>query len=379
MKTIPVKRVPKKPQRPSGLILFFLFLFTLAGGAGIGLLYFQEPESAPLSAQAPLLVTAEALGAIPDAADSSSYPFLALAADEILKPAESPDALQQRQSLREPFDGALTRILAILSYKELSGRERWERAALFLTRLPYSKLEQIDLNLAVQLRSAAEKAASQLAQEKIAEILERHQRIGSGPLQRTDQLIAGLRAVQGEIAPVAPLLKNTEENGGVLSNLNDIIQFLSERSSAEISVERDAYTDRERGAYTLRLEIVPLPGFSGQRPEELSFLEGERRIGPFPVPSGEQVLDLPIRDGLSLSIAETGETVSFPRPEERTLAALGFPALCESNAPREIACPETGVAVRLFQTYRLPNLLFDAAARAAAGSGAPRPGSAVGD
>ena len=364
-----MKKIPKKPQRPNGFILFILFLFTIAGGAGIGLLYFQEPESAPLSPQAPLLVTEEALGAIPNAADSGSYPFLALAADEILKPAETPDALRQRRNLREPFDGALKRILDILSYKELSGRERWERAALFLTRLPYSKIEQIDVNLAVQLRSAAEKTASQLAQEKITEILERHQRIGSDPLQRIDQLVTALQAVQGEIAPNAPLLKGAGENGGVISDLNDIIQFLSERSSAEISVERDSYTDRERGAYTLRFEMLPLPETPSGPPAELTLLEGDRRIGPFPVPSGEQALDLPIRDGLFLSVAETGEAIPFPQPEEKTLSPLGFPALSKADSPREIACPETGVTLRLLPAYRLPKLLYDAAGRAAAGSG----------
>ena len=368
-----MKKIPKKPERPNGFILFILFIFTLAGGAAIGLLYFQEPENAPLSPQAPLLVTKEALDAIPNAADNSSYPFLALAADEILKPDETPDALLRRRNLREPFVNALKRVLDILSYKELSGRERWDRAALFLTRLSSNKVEQIDVNLAAQLRSAAERTASQLAQEKIVEILERHQRIGSDPLQKIDRLITGLQAVQGEIAPIAPLLKNAEENGGVISDLNDIIQFLSERSSAEISFERDSYTDHERGAYSVQMEIFPLSDTPSDPPQELALLDGDRQIGSFSVPSGEQILDLPIREELLLTIAETNETISFPQPGERTLAALGFPALYESEAPCEVTFPESGIKIRLFQTYRLPKLLFDASDRTAAGVGAFRP------
>ena len=366
-----IKSKPKPSGRPSCLSVFLLALLTVAAVAGIGWLYVQQPETAPPNSTFSAAVSPAELDAIPDGAGRDDYTLL----DRALRESLGDDAA--REKLGEPIRGALDRILNVFGDDTQSARARFDRAALFLTALPYETLARFDSKYADEFRAASEFICKRLAREKITEIAARHHnRIDSKPTKTLAELETALKTLEGEIAPIAPLLKKKEEKGGILSDLNDIVMFVSERKEAEFSAE--AYTPDEnaaselfpllndsKGAYAVRLKIIEAIGRTEDRPAEITLLlDGNRLIGTFPVPADEALLNLPIRENLTLTVAETKEEFNLSADGAENLAPLGMPGVIAAETSPLPDLNEAQVRLEIRQTYKLPPFFFDAVAKA---------------
>ena len=379
-----IKTKPRPSGRPNGLSVFLLALLTASAVAGIAWLYTRQPETAPLAPALNPAVSPADLDAIPDRADRDAYSLLARAVRESLGGGDA------REKFAEPIRGALERILNVFGDETQSARARFDRAALFLTALPYETLAQFDREDAEELRAASEFICRRLAREKIAEIVARHHnRIDSKPAKTLAELKTALEKLAGEIAPIAPLLKKREEKGGILSDLNDIVQFVSERQTDEFSAEEYAPDEepdsgaaaswkephKTAGAYAVRLKIDEAVGRAADRPAEITLLDGNLALGTFPVPTDGAILNLPIREKITLTVAETGEKIDLPPAESATLAPLGMPGVA---AAETCPLPDLGgaqIRLEVRRTYTLPRFFYDAVTQGAESAAPAREGS----
>ena len=369
-----IKNKPKPSGRPNGLAIFTLALLTAAAVAGVAWLYIQQPDIVPSDSSFSSAISPAELDAIPDGAGRDAHTLLARALREALGSDTA------REKFAGPIRGALDRILKVFGDGEQSGRARFDRAALFLSSLPYETLARFDPEYADELRAAAEFICRRLAREKITEIVARHHnRIGSKQLETLAELQTALDKIRGEIAPIAPILKKEEDRGGIFSDLNDIVKFVSERRSDKFSAETYSPGEQEisdtnplwsepnetRGAYVLSLKITGAIGRAEDLPSELTLLsDGNRLVGKFPIPSDRASLNLPISENLTLIVAETGETISLPDDLNGTLAPLGMPGV---TATETFPLPDLNraqVKLEIHQTYKLPRFFFDAVAKA---------------
>ena len=369
-----IKSKPKPSGRPNGFAIFFLALLTAAAVAGVAWLYIQQPDIVPPNLAFSSAISPAELDTIPDSAGRDAHTLLARAVRESL----SGDAA--REKFAEPICGAFERILKVFGDETQSGRARFDRAALFLTSLPYETLAQFDPEYADELRAASEFICRRLAREKITEIVERHHhRIDSKQLETLGELQTSLDKIKGEITPIAPILKEEEEKGGIFSDLNDIVKFISERRGDKFSAEIYSSGEREtsetaplwnepnetKGAYALRLKITETAGRAEDLPAELTLLsDGNRLIGKFPVPSDCASLNLPIRENLTLTVAETGDEIVLPANGNGTLAPLGMPGVAAAETYPLPDLSRAQVKLEIQQTYRLPRFFFDAVAKA---------------
>lgn len=369
-----IKSKPKPSGRPNGFCIFLLALLTAGAVAGIAWLYTRQPDAAPPDSTFSSAVSPAELDAIPDGAGRDAYTLLSRAVRESLSGEDA------REKFVEPIRGALDRILAVFGDEAQSGRARFDRAALFLTTLPYDSLVQFDPEYAEKLRAASEYVTARLAGEKIAEITARHHnRIDSKPVRTLAELKTALEKLEGEIAPIAPLLKKEEETGGIFSALNDIVKFLSERQNDEFAAEEFAPDEeetsdvsaswsepgREAGAYAVRLKITEAIGRAEDQPAEITLLlDGNRLVGKFPVPADEALLKLPIRENLTLTVAETGEEFTLSADGNENLAPLGMPGVAAAEFSPLPDLNRAQIRLEIRQTYKLPQFLFDAVGRA---------------
>ncbi len=378
-----IKSKPKPSGRPNGFFIFLLALLTAAAVGGVAWLYTRQPETPPPGPASNSAVSAADLAAIPDRADRDAYSLLARAVRESLGGNDA------REKFAEPIRGAFGRILSVFGDETLSARARFDRAALFLTALPYETLAQFDRGDADELRAASEFVCRRLAREKIAEIVARHHnRIDSKPAKTLAELKTALEKLAGEIAPIAPLLKKREEKGGILSDLNDIVLFVSERQTDEFSAEEYAPSEESAsgaaapwnephkvtGAYAVRLKIAEAIGRAEDRPAEITLLDGKLTLGTFSVPAGEAILNLPIREKITLAVAETGETIDLPAAGSETLAPLGMPGVIAAETSPLPDLNGAQIRLEVRQTYTLPRFFYDAVAQGAESSPPTREG-----
>lgn len=359
--------------RPGCITIFFFAILTIGAVAGIGWLYIQQPDVESPNSTYSSAISPDELDSIPDLADRDAHILLANALRESLGNEAA------HEKLAEPIRRAFERILEVFDDQTQSGRERFDRAALFLTTLPYEMLEQFDPVTADKLRTSAESLCTRLAYEEITEIVARHyRRINSEPLMTLDDLETTLKNLKGEIEPIAPILKKKGDKDGIFSNLKDITDFISERKKDSYSAK--AYhpggqrtstvpvVNITNGAYVLRLRISGEIGRTEDQPDELTFLlDGDRLVGKSPVPSENTSLKLPINETPILTVAETGEEIDLSNGNGN-LAPLGMPGVFAVTTFHLPDLNQAQVKLEVQRTYDLPQFLFDAVAEVGNGS-----------
>ena len=82
------------------------------------------------------------------------------------------------------------------------------------------------------------------------------------------------------------------------------------------------------------------------------------------VPADEALLNLPIRENLTLTVAETKEEFNLSADGAENLAPLGMPGVIAAETSPLPDLNEAQVRLEIRQTYKLPPFFFDAVAKA---------------